>query len=252
MSLKKELLAASIAAFSMMPQKGESKEVISPEINTEISNEPEVKSDDGLGYHFEPVTESNNYTFSSRDEEKYVYDRKLSRGLSVKYSGAYVNWETGQVMYKASDPHDEDYHSTLKSCLEAQNHHIGVYDKSGDKGYIRERVVSSYPMDEERYIYSPQLSRGLSLKYSGAYIDPRNGEVIIKAVSRYDEDAHYNSVKSCREAQRFKISEYDRSNDRKIRREQIYNGEYGTNKGAVVRDVVRGIGEIIIRSRNGR
>ncbi len=254
MRLKKEILAASIAALSAMPQKGETKEVISSEIKTEIINEPEVKDDGGLGYHFEPITENNNYSNASgyRDEEKYVYDRKLSRGLSVRYSGAYINWETKHVIYKASDPIDEDYHSTLKSCLESQNHHTGVYDRSGDKNYIRERRIASYPMEEERYIYSPELSRGLSIKYSGAYINPITGEVIIKAVSRYDEDVHYNSIKSCRESQNFKTGQYDRSNDREIRREQIYNGEYGTNRGAVVRDVVRGIGEIIIRSQRGR
>lgn len=115
--------------------------------------------------------------------------------------------------------------------------------------YNTESTADFYGQHDSPYIYDRRLSRGLSVKYSGAYINCETGEVLFKAVSRYDEDSHYSSVKRCLESQRLKTGPYDRSKDREIRREQVYDGEY--NRGAVVRDVVRGIGEII-RARRGR
>lgn len=155
--LKKELLAASlIAIMGMASKKAEAKEPAAPEINIEVSDAPSYE------------TESSAQFYGDRDAP-YIYDRRLSRNLSIKYSGAYVNCETGEVLFKA--------------------------------------------------------------------------------VSRYDEDLHYSSVKSCLESQKFKTGPYDRSKDREIRREQVYDGEY--NKRAIIHDVVHGIGEII-RSRRGR
>lgn len=114
--------------------------------------------------------------------------------------------------------------------------------------YETESTAQFY--DDNPYVYDRRLSRGLSRKYSGAYINCETGEVLLKAVSRYDEDAHYSSVRSCLESQKMGVGAYDRSRDKEIRREQIRDGEY--DKGAVVRDVVRGIGRIIINSRRGR
>lgn len=107
------------------------------------------------------------------------------------------------------------------------------------------------------YVEDKRLSKGLSERYSGAYVNCETKEVLLKAVSYYDEDFHYSSIKRCLESQRLKTGPYDCSKDKEIIREQIYSGEreqiYSKeyNRRAVVRDVVRGIGEII-RARRGR
>ncbi len=160
--LKKELLAASlIALMGIASKKAEAKEAAAPEPRVEVSATPTAT------YETE-----NTIDFPTDDgyrEEHYVYDRRLSKGLSIKYSGAYVNWETG--------------------------------------------------------------------------------EVLLKAVSRYDEDSHYSSIKRCRESQELRTGPYDCSGDKQIRREQIRNGEY--NKRVIVHDVIKGINKLI-RSRRGR
>ena len=167
-------------------------------------------------------------------------------------SGAYINPETNEVILKATSRYDKDEHySSIRSCLESQKLRVGPYDCSRDKEIRREQIHSgeyNYA-NEEQYIYSPSLSRGLSIKYSGAYLNPETGEILLKATSRYDEDEHYSSAKNCRESQKLRVGPYDCSRDREIRKEQIMDGEY--NGRGAVRDVIRGIGEII-RSRRGR
>ncbi len=242
--LKKELFAASLIAFMGMASKqAEAKNPSAPEARIEVSEAPEPRVEESTAY-FPGVDETM--------DERYVYDRRLSRGLSIKYSGAYINPETNEVILKATSRYDKDEHySSIRSCLESQKLRVGPYDCSRDKEIRREQIHSgeyNYA-NEEQYIYSPSLSRGLSIKYSGAYLNPETGEILLKATSRYDEDEHYSSAKNCRESQKLRVGPYDCSRDREIRKEQIMDGEY--NGRGAVRDVIRGIGEII-RSRRGR
>ena len=167
--------------------------------------------------------------------------------MSVKYTGAYVDYETRDVIYKAADPHDKDYRSTIDACLESQKLGVGVYDRSQDRNYIHNEMVASTP-NQEHYVYNRKLSRGLSIKYSGAYVDIRTGDVILKAASRYDRDEQ-TTYRSCISSQKLKTGAYDRSRDREIRRDMVRDGEY--NGGTVIRDVVHGIGHIL-RSRRSR
>lgn len=240
--LKKELIAASLIAFmGMAGKQAEAKNPSNPEIRVEVNDTPEFETEESSAY------------FSGGDvDERYVYDSRLSRGLSIKYSGAFINQDTGEVILKAASRYDEDAHySSYKSCLESQRHKTGAYDRSRDNEIRREQIRSgeyNYA-NEDHYIYSVRLSRGLSVKYSGAYINSDTGEVLLKAASRYDDDAHYSSEKNCLESQKHKTGPYDRSNDRELRREQIMDGEY--NGRAAARDVIRGIGEII-RNRRSR
>ena len=240
--LKKELLAASLIAFmGMASKKAEAKETAAPEPRVEVSATPTSS------YETE-----NTANFYSEQDSPYVYDSRLSRDLSIKYSGAYINPETNEVILKATSRYDKDeYYSSARVCLESQRLRVGPYDCSRDKEIRREQIQTgeyNYA-NEKKYIYSPSLSRGLSIKYSGAYINPETGEILLKATSRYDDDDHYSSAKNCRESQKLRIGPYDCSKDKEIRREQIHNGEY--NKRAVVHDVIRGISEII-RTRRGR
>lgn len=239
--LKKELLAAGIAALVSLPGKGEAKTASAPEARIEAYALPEESMEPAAEFPLDGVSDADY------NDGNFEYDRRLSRGLSVKYTGAYVDYETRDVIYKAADPHDKDYRSTIDACLESQKLGVGVYDRSQDRNYIHNEMVASTP-NQEHYVYNRKLSRGLSIKYSGAYVDIRTGDVILKAASRYDRDEQ-TTYRSCTSSQKLKTGAYDRSRDREIRRDMVRDGEY--NGGTVIRDVVHGIGHIL-RSRRSR
>ena len=135
--LKKELLAAGITVLAGMGQKSEAKEMESPEPKIEIYNAPaeNMETEASADFMVAAAEQYGNY-----DEEQYVYDRKLSRGASVKYEGAYVNWDTGKVIFKAVSRYDENYVSTVRSCMEMRRFQTGPYDRSGDREIRREQI----------------------------------------------------------------------------------------------------------------
>ena len=227
--LKKELLAASIVVLSGAGQKSEAKTAEAQEARIEVYAAPAENMETEATFELE----------MQRDNERYVYDRKLSKGLSNRFEGAYVNMDTREVLLKYADPYKEPYMTNIRACVEDQKMCIGPYDRSGDKRYQH---------DEGHFVYDRRLSRNLSVKYSRAYVNYETEDVILKAASRYDED-YRTTIRGCREAQKLGIGPYDRSRDREIRRELIENGEYG--RRAVVEDVVRGLTNII-RSHRGR
>lgn len=113
--LKKELLAAGIAALVSLPGKGEAKTASAPEARIEAYALPEESMEPAAEFPLDGVSDADY------NDGNFEYDRRLSRGLSVKYTGAYVDYETRDVIYKAADPHDKDYRSTIDACLESQN-----------------------------------------------------------------------------------------------------------------------------------
>ncbi len=128
--LKKELLAASIVVLSGVGQKSEARTAEAPETRMEIYAAPSENKETDATYVME----------TAGNDERYVYDRRLSKGLSNKFEGAYVNIDTREVLLKYTDPYKEPYTTTIKSCIEAQKLCVGAYDRSQDKEIRRELI----------------------------------------------------------------------------------------------------------------
>ena len=79
--LKKELLAAGIAALVSLPGKGEAKTASAPEARIEAYALPEESMEPAAEFPLDGVSDADY------NDGNFEYDRRLSRGLSVKYTG---------------------------------------------------------------------------------------------------------------------------------------------------------------------
>ena len=151
--LKKELLAASLIAFmGMASKKAEAKETAAPEPRVEVSATPTSS------YETE-----NTANFYSEQDSPYVYDSRLSRDLSIKYSGAYINPETNEVNIPAQN---DDWTTMPKVDSSLEEVKVDSISEVADSTNSTDGVFTSPVSDTEVSTLEPVTSevQGLNVE----------------------------------------------------------------------------------------
>lgn len=177
--------------------------VVPPQNNTTVIYEQPTNNS---VLYADMYTDTYNYQF--RDGELYIRDPHLSRGLSVKYDGAYVSTVDGTVLYASASRYEPDkWASNIRTAEFERSRDTSAYDRSGDREWLRDNARD--------------------MAYGGAY--PVGRSLLGNGTITY-VGANYNSI-------------YDRV-DENSARNYMANNTLGTIRhgAAAARDVVATVG----------